>query len=120
MKINPKAVQIAAHIVQSMTESRPSVCYDCQEEDVSTQDMRMGQAWRENSSLEKWFPFTAQELKERQEAMCEIVRILGHGCTGLSHQEIVEHVRQLKIYVDVNSKVLAGRCQKCGGQPANK
>lgn len=28
------------------------------------QDAEVGRKWRENSSLEEWFPFTAQELAE--------------------------------------------------------
>jgi hypothetical protein len=47
---------------ETINEKRPLVCYDCSEKDISTQDMRMGKEWRENSSLEKWFPFSADKI----------------------------------------------------------
>lgn len=30
--------------------------------EIKSQDAEIGKQWRENSSLEKWFPFTALEL----------------------------------------------------------
>ena len=38
-------------------------CPDCSREQ-STQDAAWGAAWRSDSSLEKWFPFTAEELEK--------------------------------------------------------
>jgi hypothetical protein len=37
----------------------PQCCEDCCRE---TTYAKIGKAWSSNSSLEKWFPFTAQEL----------------------------------------------------------
>jgi hypothetical protein len=76
-------------------------CPDCERERY-TADAALGASWRKDSSLEKWFPFTAAEiadLKETRNALArelERLRAAGFSLKGIPLDEFgcYKHVAQ--------------------------
>lgn len=64
-----------------------------------SEDAKIGKAWREDSSLEKWFPFSAAELKNANEAISDAHRCLNTYQIPAASclRDRIEHLRFAKL-----------------------
>jgi hypothetical protein len=69
-----------------------TICFDCKSNAQLLADLETGRKWRENSSLEKWFPFTAERVAEFE----ELYRLVeNYMCAESSSPEVAAHYHDL-------------------------
>lgn len=82
-------------------------------------DLEMGRAWRENSSLGKWFPFTAEEL-ERLKQQLTLWRYahdeIEAACGGETALMVREKVMSRRARIDKENGLASEQATASGGQ----
>lgn len=67
-----------------------TICFDCKSNAQLLSDLEIGRKWREDSSLEAWFPFTAEQHFQALSQAAEMLREMantrplcafGHSCS---------------------------------------
>lgn len=102
------------------------VCNECASQGrfaQTMQDLQMGRDWRANSSLSRWFPFTAKEIQEMKNALKQITDLCPpiepQGGIADSDEWSAEHCSLVKRVGKIARLALSEArgvvCPKCGG-----